>query len=142
MDAILSDIHGNFEALTAVLASAREHGAKRIICLGDIVGDGPDPAACAEALLDCDIFVDVIGTSELWLPSRNSGWRHSALRAALAADQPSGFPDRLHADRRGARLVRAIEERGGEAGSKLRATNPNLGIDDGSFRDWRFNHFR
>lgn len=39
---ILSDIHANWEALEAVLAAAR--GAfDEIVCLGDIVGYGPDP---------------------------------------------------------------------------------------------------
>lgn len=46
MLAIISDIHGNLEALDAVLADAERHGAKKIYCLGDIVGYGPDPIAC------------------------------------------------------------------------------------------------
>ncbi|MFO7904451.1 MAG: metallophosphoesterase family protein, partial [Pirellulaceae bacterium] len=33
--AILSDIHGNLEALTSVLADARDQRVDRIICLGD-----------------------------------------------------------------------------------------------------------
>ncbi len=41
---ILSDIHGNLEALNAVLADA--HGRyDRILCLGDLVGYGADPNA-------------------------------------------------------------------------------------------------
>jgi len=41
---VVSDIHGNWPALEAV---AREpHDA--VICLGDIVGYGPDPAACVQ----------------------------------------------------------------------------------------------
>lgn len=40
MEAILSDIEGNLEALEAVLESAHAHGVDRIICLGDIVGYG------------------------------------------------------------------------------------------------------
>ena len=41
--AILSDIHANEIALSAVLADARRHGAGRVICLGDVVGYGPEP---------------------------------------------------------------------------------------------------
>jgi len=37
MDAIITDIHGNLEALTAVLDAIREKNASRIICLGDLV---------------------------------------------------------------------------------------------------------
>ena len=43
--AIISDVHANDAALDAVLADARTRGARRIICLGDVVGYGPEPAA-------------------------------------------------------------------------------------------------
>lgn len=39
---ILSDIHGNYEALEAVLEQARSRYA-RVLCLGDLVGYGADP---------------------------------------------------------------------------------------------------
>jgi putative phosphoesterase len=38
MIAIISDIHGNFEALREVLKSIDEMGIKEIYCLGDVVG--------------------------------------------------------------------------------------------------------
>lgn len=41
--AILSDVHANEIALEAVLADARDNGAERFICLGDVVGYGPEP---------------------------------------------------------------------------------------------------
>ncbi len=41
--AILSDIHGNLEALRAVGEDLRFQGAERIVCLGDVVGYGADP---------------------------------------------------------------------------------------------------
>jgi len=45
--AILSDVHGNIEALEAVIARFRELGSiDRWVCLGDIVGYGADPDAC------------------------------------------------------------------------------------------------
>ncbi|MBM3736935.1 MAG: metallophosphoesterase family protein [Acidobacteria bacterium] len=40
---ILSDIHSNWEALTAVLAEAGREGYDRIVCCGDLVGYGADP---------------------------------------------------------------------------------------------------
>ena len=49
--AILSDIHGNLEALDAVLADAAGH-ADGILCLGDIVGYGADPVACIERVAE------------------------------------------------------------------------------------------
>src|SRR5215470_15936131 len=49
MIAILSDIHGNLEALRAVLADVEQQGAEAVYCLGDVVGYGPDPRACLDA---------------------------------------------------------------------------------------------
>ncbi len=41
---ILSDLHGNWPALQAVLQV--ERGADQILCLGDLVNYGPQPAEC------------------------------------------------------------------------------------------------
>lgn len=40
---ILSDIHANWEALTAVLRDAASRHYQTILCLGDVVGYGPNP---------------------------------------------------------------------------------------------------
>src|SRR5262249_30435111 len=50
--AILSDVHGNLEALTAVLDDAARAGARTVLCLGDVVGYGADPVACVERLAE------------------------------------------------------------------------------------------
>jgi diadenosine tetraphosphatase ApaH/serine/threonine PP2A family protein phosphatase len=46
--ALISDIHANAEALRAVLADIDSRGVERIICLGDIIGYGPDPLGCVD----------------------------------------------------------------------------------------------
>ncbi|MBN1759440.1 MAG: metallophosphoesterase family protein [Chitinispirillaceae bacterium] len=46
--AIISDIHGNAEALNAVLGDIRKRSVDSIICLGDIVGYYPDPERCID----------------------------------------------------------------------------------------------
>jgi predicted phosphodiesterase len=46
--AIISDIHGNVEALQAVLADMKTRSIDEIVCLGDIVGYYPDPEKCIE----------------------------------------------------------------------------------------------
>ena len=46
--AVISDIHGNAEALKRVLEDIEKRGIKRIVCLGDIVGYGPEPLACVD----------------------------------------------------------------------------------------------
>jgi len=46
--AVISDIHGNLEALNAVLKDIKRRGADVVACLGDIVGYYPDPKRCIE----------------------------------------------------------------------------------------------
>lgn len=50
--AIVSDIHGNLEALTAVLADIDERNVDQIVCLGDLLGYGPDPVAVADLVAE------------------------------------------------------------------------------------------
>ena len=47
---ILSDIHSNFDALTAVLRELDGLGMDALVCLGDIVGYGPSPNECCDLL--------------------------------------------------------------------------------------------
>jgi diadenosine tetraphosphatase ApaH/serine/threonine PP2A family protein phosphatase len=46
--AVIADIHSNLAALEACLASIEEADTEEIWCLGDVVGYGPEPDACAE----------------------------------------------------------------------------------------------
>ncbi len=56
--AVISDIHGNLPALEAVLAEIRREEVDEILCLGDVVGYGADPAACLERVWDeCTVLV-------------------------------------------------------------------------------------
>jgi predicted phosphodiesterase len=48
--AVISDIHANAIALSAVLEDARRCGAKKILCLGDVVGYGPEPESTATTI--------------------------------------------------------------------------------------------
>jgi predicted phosphodiesterase len=48
--AIISDIHANLEALTAVMKDIRSQGADEVVCLGDVVGYGPDPIPCLKII--------------------------------------------------------------------------------------------
>ncbi len=50
--AILSDVHGNLEALSAVLEDVEGRSVERILFLGDVVGYGADPGPCLELLED------------------------------------------------------------------------------------------
>jgi predicted phosphodiesterase len=56
--AIISDIHGNLEALEAVLAHIKEQpGVEDIYCLGDIVGYGPNPCQCIDKVMQCKMVL-------------------------------------------------------------------------------------
>ena len=48
MYAIISDLHANIEALNAVLADIEAEQVDEIVCLGDVVGYGPNPEACID----------------------------------------------------------------------------------------------
>jgi diadenosine tetraphosphatase ApaH/serine/threonine PP2A family protein phosphatase len=79
--AILSDVHGNLEALRAVLADAAPR-ADGVLCLGDIVGYGADPGACVE-LLDRRARAIVAGNHEHGVAGLLSlGWFNGWARAA------------------------------------------------------------
>lgn len=66
--AIISDIHGNFQALQAVLADLDRAGATDIISLGDNIGYGPEPEEVVRALVDRRVR-SVLGNHELALNS-------------------------------------------------------------------------
>jgi diadenosine tetraphosphatase ApaH/serine/threonine PP2A family protein phosphatase len=57
--AIFSDIHGNLQALEAVLEDINEKGISKLVCLGDIVGYGAQPAECLERVrkLGCKVVM-------------------------------------------------------------------------------------
>jgi diadenosine tetraphosphatase ApaH/serine/threonine PP2A family protein phosphatase len=46
--AIISDIHSNLEALNRVLLEIEKRKIDKIMCLGDLVGYGPNPNECIE----------------------------------------------------------------------------------------------
>ncbi len=47
---IISDIHGNLEALTSVLEDLKNESVDDIFCLGDIVGYGANPNECVDLI--------------------------------------------------------------------------------------------
>ena len=54
--AVISDVHSNLPALEAVLAAIESADVSEIWCLGDVVGYGADPDACAELIRErCDV---------------------------------------------------------------------------------------
>jgi len=66
--AVISDIHGNCAALDAVLADLGARPADKIVCLGDAIQGGPQPAQVVSRLreLGCPV---VMGNADAWLLS-------------------------------------------------------------------------
>lgn len=64
--ALISDIHGNLTALEAALAQIGRVGVDRIVCLGDVALDGPQPIAVIHRLRDLEIPV-IKGNIDDWL---------------------------------------------------------------------------
>ena len=62
--AVVSDIHGNLQALEAVLGSIEQDAPDAIWCLGDLVGYGPRPNRCC-ALVAERADVCLIGNHDL-----------------------------------------------------------------------------
>jgi diadenosine tetraphosphatase ApaH/serine/threonine PP2A family protein phosphatase len=51
MFAIISDLHSNIEALTKVFEDIESLGITDVVCLGDIVGYGPNPLECVDLVM-------------------------------------------------------------------------------------------
>jgi hypothetical protein len=64
--ALISDVHGNCFALDAALADLQRHAVDQIICLGDTLQGGAQPAETVKRLhaLACPI---VMGNADAWL---------------------------------------------------------------------------
>lgn len=81
--AVLSDVHGNLEALGAVLEAVGPERIDRLLCLGDIVGYGADPAACLTRLQACGALL-IGGNHDLaCIGKLDLDWFNHAARQAL-----------------------------------------------------------
>jgi diadenosine tetraphosphatase ApaH/serine/threonine PP2A family protein phosphatase len=59
-----SDVHGNLEALEAVLADASKRGYDAAVCLGDIVGYSADPEECVRLVARLPGCSSVLGNHD------------------------------------------------------------------------------
>lgn len=85
--AVISDIHGNLEALTEVLADIDRAGADSIICLGDIIGYGPDPEDVVRLLRSRSI-PSVMGNHELAVAKADFlDWFNETARQSLVLSE-------------------------------------------------------
>ncbi|HAT72424.1 MAG TPA: metallophosphoesterase [Elusimicrobia bacterium] len=103
---VFSDVHGNYEALRAVLEFYRKNGVEDFICCGDIVGYGPQPLECAEALRALKSLAAVMGNHDAALVGKmtmkwfnaNATWALEFARTRLtgqALDFLARLPERV-----------------------------------------------
>ena len=109
--AVISDIHANITALEAVLEDIRSRGLEQIAVLGDLVGKGPNPAACVDAIqaLDCPV---IQGNWDERIAQQPNDWHRDALgeerleylRAlpfSIDLEHPAGLVRLVHASPQG-----------------------------------------
>ena len=92
--AIISDIHGNLEALQAVLEDIDRQRVDAILCLGDIVGYGPNPCECAKLVRDrCSLVI--LGNHDQGALFDPDGFNSGAERAIRWTRSQIEMHDRL-----------------------------------------------
>jgi len=80
---LMSDLHGNRQAVEAVVADGRRQGVDEWWVLGDLVAIGPDPVATLELVADLPGVQITSGNTE---------------RYVLTGDRPPPYPDDVRAD--------------------------------------------
>ena len=80
---VLSDIHANYEALSAVLEAYRQENIDEYYCLGDTVGYGGSPNECAEIVQDI-ARATILGNHDAAVAGRmDYSYYYEAARHAL-----------------------------------------------------------
>jgi diadenosine tetraphosphatase ApaH/serine/threonine PP2A family protein phosphatase len=79
---VLADIHANLEALQAVLDDAPDYDA--VLCLGDLVGYGPNPNECVNLVRQLPNLTSLVGNHD-WaaLGKIDSSYFNSFARQAV-----------------------------------------------------------
>ncbi|MCL4244152.1 MAG: metallophosphoesterase family protein [Candidatus Dadabacteria bacterium] len=106
--AVISDIHANLEAFLSVLEEIDSLRPDAVICLGDIVGYGADPNACADIIRERKI-PSVMGNHDAAASGVTEPWNfnEAAKEAALwtrdeLTDENRNFlaalPDRIETE--------------------------------------------
>ena len=80
--ALVSDIHANLAAFEAVLAHIATKQVDRIVCIGDIVGYGPDPVECVDLVAQrCEW--SLMGNHDCAVLYEPTNFNEAARRAAF-----------------------------------------------------------
>ena len=102
MIAFLSDIHSNMEALTACLQEIDRLGCRRLLCLGDVIGYGPQPREALATIMQRAEFT-IRGNHELGAMQYASDFNPRARAAIEWTRDQLARRDRPRDDAEGAR---------------------------------------
>ncbi len=81
---VFSDVHGNYEALRAVLSFFKKNGAGGYICCGDIAGYGAQASECVDAITPLPNLHCVMGNHDAALVGRmDLKWFNPTATAAI-----------------------------------------------------------
>ena len=72
--AVIADIHGNHDALCAVMDDMKRCGVDRVIVLGDIIFSGAAPQTCYDAVKNMNPLAWVRGNTDDWLNEIKEGF--------------------------------------------------------------------
>lgn len=92
---ILGDIHGNAEALRAVVASAQRDGVDVWVQVGDIVGYGPEPSECIDIVRQLGCITCLGNHDAAVLGLLDTSYFNNFARAAIHWTTPRMRPSDL-----------------------------------------------
>ncbi|MFC1540703.1 metallophosphoesterase family protein [Candidatus Margulisiibacteriota bacterium] len=90
---IISDIHSNLEALNVVLDKLKH--AEKVVCLGDIVGYGPNPNECVEKVRSLNIPAVAGNHDKAVTGEHEVKWFNQNARQAVTWTQMTIFQENL-----------------------------------------------
>lgn len=97
--AIISDIHSNLAALEAVMSDAKGMSVDEYVCLGDVIGYGPDPLPCLDVVAGFRFCI--LGNHDLSALFDSEGFNLAAEQAVFwTRRQIEQGPDGPQASRR------------------------------------------
>lgn len=98
--AIFSDIHGNLEALRAIIQDLKKQKIKEIYCLGDVIGIGPNSRETLNLIRENDIKL-LLGNHEIYFLNKfrkneifeagSNHTEHHMWISSLLNDEDRGF---------------------------------------------------
>ena len=109
MYAVISDIHGNLEALEAVLEDVPDV-VEEIYCLGDVIGYGASPNECCESVRSYEMPV-ISGNHDLAVTdlSTDLAWFNPVAAAAIEWTREQLTPDNAEFLRTRPRMLQSEE---------------------------------